>query len=264
MDFEKMQNLFAQTRLGNYDDEVGWAAVSELRMDGSREIFEYAAGWCHAEEPLKRARAVAILCQLRRAQPPDTPHWPEWVFRDESYELITNMLTGEQSPLVLDSAICALGHLNNPQAIPIILGYQGHPDRDVRFAVAVALGSFPNDPRSISGLLKLTTDPCSEVRDWAVFGLGVQGDSDSPEIREALFRCLNDPNVDVREEAAVGLGKRHDLRVLPTLRAMLDGPKVRYRAGEAADALLELHPAPKDWTPADYKAALGAKFNLED
>ena len=36
-----------------------------------------------------------ILCQLRRAPLPDAP---EWVFRDESYELITNMLGNEQNP----------------------------------------------------------------------------------------------------------------------------------------------------------------------
>jgi hypothetical protein len=47
-----------------------------------------------------------ILCQLRRAPLPDAP---EWVFRDESYELITNMLGNEQNPVVLDSAISALG-----------------------------------------------------------------------------------------------------------------------------------------------------------
>src|SRR5580704_10254554 len=91
-------------------------------------------------------------------------------------------------------------------AIPLILRYQVHPDPIGRSAVSVALGSFPNDARSIEGLLKLTLDPDDEVRDWAVFGLGVQGDADSPEIRE---------------EAAVGLGRRRDRRMLPALLKML-------------------------------------------
>lgn len=162
MDSEKMQTLFAQTLLGDYEDEEGWAAVSVLRLDGSREIFEYAAAWCRASEPLKRARAAAILCQLQRACLLDAPPASEWIFREESYQLITKMLEDEQNPLVLDSAICA---------IPIIL---------------------------------------------------------------------------------------------PKLGEMLDRPKVSDRVGEAVEALLGLDQAPTDWTPADYKAAIEAKFDSED
>ena len=166
------------------------------------------------------------------------------------------MLENEQEALVLDSAICALGHLYVPAAIPLILRFQDHPDKNVRFAVSVALGSFPNDPQSVDGLLKLTSDPDAEVRDWAVFGLGVQGDVDSPEIREALFRCLDDANVDVREEALVGLAKRQDRRVLPTLRTMLDEPELRVRVAEAATAFLGMDHDPPKWDAADYHAAL--------
>ena len=97
---------------------------------------EYAAAWCRSDGQVKRARAAAVLCQLQRASLLQMPYAPEWMFRDESYELITNMLGNEKNPLVLDSAISALGHLRNPNAIPIILRYQDHPDQDVRFAVA--------------------------------------------------------------------------------------------------------------------------------
>ena len=174
------------------------------------------------------------------------------------------MLENEQDPLVLDSAICALGHLYNSSAVPLILRYQDHPNESVRFAVAFALGCFPNDPESVCGLLKLTSDADDDVRDWAVFGLGVQGDADSPEIRDTLLRCLDDANEDVREEAAVGLGKRRDQRLLPTLRTMLDGPKLYVRAAEAAAAILGLDQDPPDWTAADYKAALTNKFHILD
>ena len=261
MDSEKIQSLFAQTLLGDYENEEAWEAVSALRMDGSHEIFEHAAAWCRSDDPLKRARAAAILCQLRRA---GSPVEPEWMYRNESYELIMNMLGNEQNPLVLDSAISALGHLGNLNGVRTIRTYQDHPDQDVRFAVALALGCFPNDPQAVRGLTKLTMDSCSDVRDWAVFGLGVQGDCDSPEIRETLLRCLNDIDEDVREEAAVGLGKRHDQRLIPQLRAILDHGEISGRIAEAATGLLELDETPPEWTPADYKAALNAKFNLKD
>ena len=217
MKTSEVEALFAQTLLGDYEGEDAWAAVSALRQDGSREVFEHAAAWCFSDDPLKRARAVAILCQIRREYvtkaPGEKPEWDklEWMFRDESYSLVTKMLENEQDPVVLDSAISALGHLDNAGAVPLILRYQDHPDENVRFAVTFALGCFPNDPQSVHGLLKLTSDANAGVRDWAVFGLGVLGDADSPEIREALLRCLEDADEVVREEAAAGLGKRQDL-----------------------------------------------------
>jgi hypothetical protein len=190
---------------------------------------------------------------------------PEWMFRDESYSLVTKMLENEWDHVVaLNSAIFALGHLRNDEAVPLILRYQDHSDENVRFAVAFALGSFPNEPQSVLGLLKLTQDPDDEVRDWAVFGPGVLGDSDSPEIREALLRCLSDANQDVYEEAAVGLGKRQDQRVIPKLQTMLDEPELSPRARETAASLLGLDPDDlSEWTTADCRSALINKFNLQ-
>jgi HEAT repeat protein len=265
MDSTEIEALFAQALLGDYEGEEAWAAVSALRRDGSREIFERAAEWCHSDNPLKRARAAAILCQLRRRDESlDTDWSPDWMYRDESYPLVTGMLEKEQDPVVLDSAISALGHLADPKAVSLILGYQDHPNKDVRFAVAFALGCFPNDAQSVLALMKLTTDSDSDVRDWAVFGLGVLGDADSHEIREALLRCLNDANEDVREEAAVGLGKRQDQRLIPKLRTMLDEPELKVRVAEAAAALLGLDQDPPEWAAAEYKAALRSKFSLQD
>jgi hypothetical protein len=259
MNTSEMEAHFAQTLLGDYEGETAWAAVTAFRQDGSREIFERAAAWCLCGEPLKRARGAAILCQLRRA-PRKWPH-TERMFRDESYALITKALETEDNPLVVDSMVAALGHLDNPEGIPLILRYQGHRDEKVRFSVACALGCYPNDPQSVEGLLKFTSDTDDDVRDWAVFGLGVQGDADSTEIREALLRCLDDANEDVREEAAHGLGKRHDQRLIPKLQAMLDQPVFTIRVAEAAAALLGLDEDPPEWTAEDYKAALIDKFH---
>ncbi len=257
MNTSEVDALFAQTLIGDYEGEGAWAAVHGLRQDGSREIFKRAAAWCQSDDPLKRARAVDVLCQLRRAPLTDVPpRDSDWMFRDESYVLITSILETEQDPRVIESAIAALGHLDNAAAIPLILRYLDHSNKAIRFAVSVALGHFPNDPQSADSLLKLTSDPDAEVRDWAVFGLGVQGTLDSPEIRDALFRCLSDPNVDVREEALVGLAKRRDHRVIPDLRTLLDEPALKVRVAEAAAAFLGMDREPPEWGAEDYKAAL--------
>ena len=257
MNTSEIEALFVKTNIGDYEADDAREAISILRQNGDRAVFDRTAAWCHADEPRKRARAVAILCQLQCPCVSDASvNEPGWLFRDEAYALVTEMLEHENDSVVLDSAISALGHLGNPTVIPRIVRYQDHADENVRFAAAFALGCFPNDEQSVSSLLKLTTDPDSKVRDWAVFGLGVQGDADSADIREALLRCLEDPDEDVREEAAVGLGKRRGQRLIPKLLAMLEEPELKVRVAEAAAAMLGLDRDPDEWVAADYRAAL--------
>ncbi len=222
-----------------------------MRLNGSPEIFERAKACCRSDDPLKRARAADILCQLQCRSVPE----PEFLFRDESFVLLTKMLEKEQDPVALDSIIHGLGHLYNELAIPLIARYQDHPVSRVRFAVTFALGCFPEDSRSIEGLLKLTSDPEADIRDWAVFAIGF-ADADSPEIRETLLRCLNDEDEDVREEAAVGLGKRRDRRLIPVLLTTLEDADIKVRVAEAAAALLGMEQDPPEWTAADYRAAI--------
>jgi HEAT repeat protein len=256
----EIQQLFDRTLLGDYEDEGAWDAVSALHREGNLEIFEIAAQWLNAKEPLKRARAAAILAQLRELASGENIGQPKWLFREEAFTLVVKMLASEEEPVVLGSGLAALGHLYNEASIPVIARYKKHPDPDVRFSVAYALGCFPNAPLAVSTLIQLTHDEDSDVRDWSVFGLGVQGSVDSPEIRDALLRCLSDPDEDVREEAAVGLGKRQDVRLLPRLSAMLDLPVLKVRVAEAASALLGLPEDPIEWEAEDYRKALRERF----
>lgn len=259
MTSERMHELFDQTLIGQYDDEVPWDAVSELRSNGSPETFGIAAQWLQDNDPLKKARGAAILSQLR--EPSEDPKAePKWLFRAETFPLIANMLKREDDPLVLSSGIAALGFLYDSTAIPIIASYTEHPDENVRFSVTCALGHFPNDPDAVTRLLTLTRDVDSNVRDWAVFGLGVQGDVDSPEIRDALLERVTDSDEDVREEAVVGLGKRRDLRLLPVLRSLLNAPTLKLRVAEGASAMLGFTEDPEEWQADDYKRALEEKF----
>jgi HEAT repeat protein len=137
---------------------------------------------------------------------------------------------------------------------------QSHPESEIRFNVACALGSFPNDLLSLEALLRLMEDDDEDVRDWATFGVGVLGDSDSPQIREAMFHALNDSNEDVREEALVGLAKRHEMRALAFLLQLLDAGHVSMRVIEAAYTLLGFESTQKDWVTQDYADALRQRF----
>ena len=116
----------------------------------------------------------------------------------------------------------------------------------MRYQVVTALASFANEPAPddpiVCALLEALEDGDPDVRDWAAFGLGVQLDVDTPEIRDALFRRLDDPEADTAGEAAVGLARRGDPRVFDviTSRLAMDdaGSLWVEAAGELGDARL--------------------------
>ena len=156
-----IQQLFAETLRGDYEDDAPWAPVRMLRQLGTREVFDIAADWCTSEDPLKRARGIDVLAQLGK-----TAEHPKNAFPEESYAAVINVLGKETNVRPLNSAISGLGHLDDPAAIPLVVPFHGHEDRDIRFSVAFALGCFPNDPLSVETLLALMNDSDAEVRDW--------------------------------------------------------------------------------------------------
>jgi HEAT repeat protein len=251
---EQMDEIFAQTLSGDFDDELPWEAVQTLRRMGSREVFERAAEWCSSDNPLKRARGADVLAQLGR-----TIDHPNNNFPEECFSVVSALAQQEKDPWPLLSAVHALGGIGNPLAVPLVIEHRLHPDADVRFAVACALGNFAN-ALAVATLLALMQDVDEDVRDWATFGLGVQGNLDSDEIRDALSQRLTDSNKDVREESLVGLGKRKDQRALPTLIAELNQPEISDRVIEAAEAFLGDKEQTADRSPGDFVAALKKHF----
>jgi HEAT repeat protein len=65
--------------------------------------------------------------------------------------------------------------LNHPRAISLITPFASHPDTRLRFDATFALGCFPDEPASVVALLRLIEDTDDDIRDWATFGLGIQG-----------------------------------------------------------------------------------------
>jgi HEAT repeat protein len=254
---ERIDDIFAQTLTGDYDDEFPWNAVRKLHDIGSREVFDRAAVWCSSDNPLKRARGADVLAQLGVA-----PDHPTHASPDESFSIVSMMAQREKEPLPLLSALHAIGHIGDPLAVPLVVEHRLHPNANVRFAVACALGDFANDPRAVDALIALMQDVDEGVRDWATFSLGVQGDIDSEEIRSALWQRMSDANPDVRDEAMVGLGKRKDRRALPALIAELNEPGFSDRMKEAADAFLGEDGRRESLSAEAYVAALKKRFSL--
>jgi HEAT repeat protein len=251
-----LDEIFAKT-LSSYDSDDAWEAVRDLQSLACREVFDQASAWCSSPEPIKRARGADILAQIGK-----TADHPKNSFSDESFAVVSGMLTLETEALPLASAIDALGHIEDPRAINLVALYRSHADAKVRFAVAFALGYFADDPLAELALIELTTDGDPEVRDWATFGLGVLGKRDSPEIREALIARLNDACDDAREEAMIGLAKRRDHRVLSPLIRSLESASVPDRAIEAATEMLGLKDEFEGWAASDFADRLRREFGM--
>lgn len=255
MDVAQIDELFAQTLAGDYEEDAPWEAVGKLRNLGTRQIYERAAEWCISSDPLKRARGADVLAQIGR-----TSEHPQNNFIEESYAVISQLAQHETEPLPLLAAIHALGHIGNPLALPLVIQNCSHGDANVRFAVACALGKFANDPRAVQALIALMGDRDEDVRDWATFGLGVLGDADSSEIRAALLKRTNDPSPDVREEALVALANRKESRVIPTLISELNQGAVSGRLREAAESFLGESEQHEKWDGHDFAKALSLRF----
>jgi HEAT repeat protein len=213
------EELFRASFEGEYDDETPWEAVYELRRRGGDEVFRLAVTYSRSEEPLRRARALDVLGQLKAGQAPEPAHL------DESAAIAISSLN-DPSPRVRESAAWALAHLGGNLAISTLIGLRNHADPQVRHAAAFGLAGSER-PDAISTLIDLTSDEDDEVRNWATFGLGNAGAEagpparlgtlDSPDIRDALRRRLVDSFPEARDEAIWGLARRGDPAALQLL-----------------------------------------------
>ncbi|MEF9388653.1 HEAT repeat domain-containing protein [Ralstonia solanacearum species complex bacterium KE056] len=98
---------------------------------------------------------------------------------------------------VLYAAISGLGHRPHPLALPELIKFVSHPDQNIRFEVAVALGSY-SEADSIDALLCLAKDESDAVRDWATFGIGSMQEVDDQKVSDLLWENLQDKDEDVR------------------------------------------------------------------
>jgi hypothetical protein len=261
MSTDEIEKLFAETLLGDYDDDAPWAAVSQLRLNGNRYIFEKSDEWCHSPNPKFRARGAGILGQLGAPrtpeQAPTTSSQP--IFVEESFKTVSGMVLAETDDNALMAELFALGHLYKPEAVPILIQYSTHGNEDIRFAVACSLGHFHENRLALEYLMRLADDSDGDVRNWSLFALGSQSNFDSPELRD-LFLChLDDPHPDAREEAIAGLAKRKDPRAaLPMLRLMQLGSYFSHHDNDFKTLLIA--PEDEDWGTEDFVDALYLQF----
>lgn len=257
MTTDAIDEFFARTLIGDYDDDAPWAAVHQLQHIGTQQVFDKAVEWCRSTDPLKRARAADVLGQLGR-----TSDHPANAFPEDSFIVVASLIKTEEASEPLSAAIQALGHIGNPRSLRILSPFQIHPDAGVRFALTCALGNFADAPVAIDALIKLTRDEDEDVREWATFGIGTLSKADTPAIREALVARLDDPFEDARQEAIVGLARLKDERVLTALLSALEDSDAPEVIVEAALDMLGRSESVEDWAPEECVAELRKKFAL--
>ena len=112
----------------------------------------------------------------------------------------------------------ALGHVGDPQAVPVLLEALSDGDPETRIYAIWALGSLGDD-RAVEPLLELVQHDDPGLRKMAVYSLGTLG---AEESRATLQAALGDYEMDVAWNAAIALAKLGDDSGRDRIFQMLD------------------------------------------
>lgn len=193
------------------DSDARWDAIRALQYRPTRDIFDSAVKLCKSADPFERATGADILAQFSGTRD---------LYRDERVEILIALLRDTDAG-VQSSAAIGLGHICDARAIEPLCVVMNHENAIVRYGVVLGLSGH-EDPRAIAALITLSDDIDFDTRNWATLGLGSQIDTDTPEIRAALWRRVADEDYEIRGEALKGLALRKDLRIVDALIADLE------------------------------------------
>ncbi len=181
-------------------------SLALVHYRGGEEEFLLGVKYTQSQDFIDRIVGADILGQLG---------WMDQTFREESVDVLIPMLNDEEATVV-HAACCALGHRHHLKTVPYMINLAQSSVALIRLGVAQGLLGFESED-AINTLILLSKDSDTDVRNWAMFGLATQIETDTSTIREALFAAASDVDFEVRGEAFVGLAIRKDLRVVDLL-----------------------------------------------
>ena len=204
-------------------DRAYWDTVYELRSRASEKLYERCMELIGSALQKERKLGVDVVGQWyrinkRKKYGRDFPH------SKEILQLLLGMLAVEKATDMIISILYGVGYHNDhikPKNIDAIIPFVTFKDKNVRFAAMSALSGI-HTMKAVRGLITLSKDRNSHIRDWATFTIGTQSDLDNDEIRSALYARCTDKHHDTRMEAIYGLAKRKDDGVKKYLEKDLD------------------------------------------
>ncbi|WP_063571550.1 MULTISPECIES: HEAT repeat domain-containing protein [Luteibacter] len=170
--FEALRSYPSDALLLMLEDEdtvVRTAVARELHVRGERKAFDHVLLRCDDLREFVREIAAFTLGQF------GTPTYP---FRLESIPKLVDLAVHDPSFEVRATAIASLGHLHAEESMQVLLESANDSEADVRAMAAFSLGHLGPLPEVVETLDKLLSDPNSEVREWAQFGLELTQDDD--------------------------------------------------------------------------------------
>ncbi|MFE9854557.1 HEAT repeat domain-containing protein [Streptomyces sp. NPDC005780] len=161
-------------------------------------------------------------------------------FAGPALDIFTAWSTREPDRLVLAEVLRALGEHADARANAALLPYAGHPDGEVRRAVASGLGTWFEPPAFSAevrqALLVLMTDADTAVRQDACYTVGNSRDR-APALADAMFALLEDVDRRVRVAAVEGLAFHDDERCVEAARRL--GPPQQHPGTHSVELHLD-------------------------
>jgi len=230
----ELEQVYPQ--LADWDERTldeHWALVGELVATHGDDIRRAAIAWCSSAAPTAQCVGLDVLGVLGV---------DDEVARDGLVSAASHLLASPSADVRWSLAVALGRNSTDGRTTPGLLRLAADADDDVRFQAVAGLSVSADDEPEVGGpvvdaLMRAMSDPSAEIRDWATFGLGVQREVDTEEIRAALRTRLQDDEADTAGEAAVALAKRGDSAVAPVILERLGTPDVGNLWLEAAAEL---------------------------
>ncbi len=225
-----------------------WDNIRELRKRPNQETFNLCLDFWNSGESKKQMIAIDVLAQLgiTSVRGPKVKKYLKIFF--DTLDCYSDLK-------VLDSTLYAIGHNNEflkERDIERLNKFTQHPNSDIRKSLTFCLCGV-DYPLAIKILIELSRDRFSDIRSWATFGIGTQIETDTPEIRQALWDRVTDKHEETRFEAIKGLSVRKDEQVLEIIRREIE-------KGDFGSFLLE---SIIDWNLPEFIPPLKAIYEVE-
>ena len=197
--------LFEKARKSKSQNSY-WKTIIELRKFVDDKMVEKCFELMNSKNQKSIILGIDILSQLGTKRKK---------FAKKLIKKLYEFLNQYENERLTVSCLIAISHNNQfltKKQINFLEKYKNNKSKEIRYALAFSVMTLENET-AINILIKLSNDKSPKIRDWSIFGLGTQIESDNNKIRKTLYKHSFDKDDNTRQEAIKGLANRNDKRV---------------------------------------------------